>query len=128
MDGHPSGPPQGAGGQTPAYRSAHRHPPRWGQSKGGAFVSAFRVVGGCPPNCVGAGRRPVKRTPGALGVGIEEWRLTECACLELRFDPQSLCTVVSFHESEGETLVYVVLNEAVESQLAGPNGGHLLGR
>ena len=29
----------------------------------------------------------LKRTAGALGVGIEEWRLTECACLELRFDP-----------------------------------------
>ena len=70
MDGHPSGLPQGAGGQNPAYRSAHRHPPRWGQGKGWAFVSAFRVVGGCTPNCVGTGRRPVKRILGALGDGI----------------------------------------------------------
>ena len=36
---------------------------------------------------VDAGHAAFKRTSGALGVGIEEWRLTECACLELRFDP-----------------------------------------
>jgi hypothetical protein len=28
MDGHTSGPPQGTGGQNPAYRPTHRHPPR----------------------------------------------------------------------------------------------------
>ena len=27
MDGHTTGSPQGAGGQNPAYRPAHRHPP-----------------------------------------------------------------------------------------------------
>ena len=34
MDGHPSGFPQGAGGQNPAYRPAHRHPPT--RAQGGA--------------------------------------------------------------------------------------------
>ena len=67
MDGHTTGSPQGAGGQNPAYRPAHRHPPvrtleSW------AFVTDSRLVARCRAGLLSAGQRRGKRTPGALGV------------------------------------------------------------